>query len=245
MSENDNDLDELDLDGHGRRDRELLTWLGSYLAEGDPSRVQRIEAEITAGFRALSKVERAVSIFGSARAKRGTRHYELARETARLLGGAGFSVITGGGPGIMEAANRGAQDAGALSIGCNIELPHEQQPNDYLDISISFQHFFVRKLMFVRYASAFVIVPGGYGTLDELLEALTLMQTDKIEHFPVVLLDRQHWAGLIDWIRERVVAEGLLSEGDLGLIHQADTAEEALSIVLAESLPLPSKAAGR
>ena len=245
MSENDNDLDELDLDGHGLRDRELLTWLGSYLAEGDPGRVQKIEAEITAGFRALSKVERAVSIFGSARTKPGTKHYEVARETARLLGGAGFSVITGGGPGIMEAANRGAQDAGALSIGCNIELPHEQQPNDYLDISISFQHFFVRKLMFVRYASAFVIVPGGYGTLDELLEALTLMQTHKIEHFPVVLLDRQHWAGLIDWIRERVVAEGLLSEGDLGLIHQADTAEEALSIVLAESLPLPSKAADR
>ena len=245
MSENDNDLDELDLDGHGLRDRELLTWLGSYLAEGDPGRVQRIEAEITAGFRALSKVERAVSVFGSARTKPGTKHYEVARETARLLGGAGFSVITGGGPGIMEAANRGAQDAGALSIGCNIELPHEQQPNDFLDISISFQHFFVRKLMFVRYASAFVIVPGGYGTLDELLEALTLMQTHKIEHFPVVLLDRQHWAGLIDWIRERVVAEGLLSEGDLGLIHQADTAEEALSIVLAESLPLPSKAANR
>lgn len=223
------------LEGPGLRDRELLTWAGSRLAAGDPARIRRIEKEITAGFAAMSSIERAVSVFGSARTQPGTGHYELARATARTLGEAGFAVITGGGPGIMEAANRGAREADALSVGCNIRLPHEQRPNDWIDLRMTFEHFFVRKLMFVRYASAFVIVPGGYGTLDEMFEALTLMQTHKIEHFPVVMMDRSHWQGLIGWIEETVVATGMLSEHDLGLIHLADTPEEALSIVLSET----------
>ena len=226
--------------GRARTDRELLAWAGSHLAAGDPARVARIEAEISSGFDALSKIERAVSVFGSARTKPNDEHYLLARETSRALGEAGFSIITGGGPGIMEAANRGARDAGALSVGCNIELPHEQEPNPYLDLSLTFEHFFVRKLMFVRYASAFVIVPGGFGTLDEMFEALTLMQTGKIEHFPVVLLDRGHWTGMVDWIRDRLVTGGMLSEDELHLIHMADSPSEAVQVVLSETVWPPS-----
>lgn len=231
------DLDELDLDGHGAIDRELLAWAGSHLAKGDPARVERILGEIEAGFAALGQIEHAISIFGSARTGPDSNEYAIARETARLLGEAGFSIITGGGPGVMEAANRGAKDAGALSVGLNIELPHEQEPNGWQDISITFEHFFVRKLMFIRYASGFVIAPGGYGTLDEMTEALVLMQTGKIDHFPIVLLDRGHWAGLLDWMSERLVATGMLGEDDLSLIHLADTPEEAVAAVLAETNP--------
>jgi len=231
------DLDELNLDGHGERDRELLAWAGSHLAKGDPVRVERILAEIKAGFATLARVEHAVSVFGSARILPESAEYATVRETARLLGEAGFTIITGGGPGAMEAAGRGAQEAGAMSIGLNIDLPHEQVQNPYQDVSITFEHFFVRKLMFVRYSSGFVIAPGGYGTLDEMTEALVLMQTAKIEHFPVVLLDSSFWNGLIDWVDSRMVAGGLLTEAERGLIHQADTPQDALSVVLAETLP--------
>ena len=227
----EDDLDELDLGGHGVIDKDLLAWAGSRLALGDPARVQRIADEVATGFAAMSRIEQAVAVFGSARTAPTDPDYLLARDTAKLLGENGFSIITGGGPGIMEAANRGARDAGALSVGCNISLSHEQSPNPYLDLSITFEHFFVRKLMFVRYSTGFVIVPGGYGTLDELFEALVLMQTEKIEHFPLVLMNSAFWSGMLGWISEEVQARGLISSGDRGIIHVADTPGEALRAV--------------
>ena len=168
-------------------DEELLLWLGDETPEvraADHERIRDIAAEFAMGFDALSAVERAVTVFGSARTPREHPNYELARRVGECVGSAGYAIITGGGPGIMEAANRGARDAGALSIGCNIELPHEQELNPYVDVGLRFRHFFARKVMFVRYASAFVICPGGYGTLDELFESLTLIQTATIRHFP-------------------------------------------------------------
>ena len=229
------EVEHIDLGGSGEIDRELLDWAGSHLAVGDPARVKRIQGEIEAGFASMSQIERAVAFFGSARTAEADPRYELARETSKLLGESAFSIITGGGPGIMEAANRGARDAGALSVGCNIALPHEQQPNRYLDLSITFEHFYVRKLMFVRYSSGFVIVPGGLGTLDEMFEALVLMQTRKIRHFPVVLLDRGFWEGMLGWVEERLLGTGLISTEDWQLIHLADTPQEAVSIVLEET----------
>ena len=178
-------------DGAHTLDEELLLWLGDEPPEvraADNERIRDIAAEFAMGFDALSQVTRAVTVFGSARTPPGHPSYELARQVGEAVGRAGYAVITGGGPGIMEAANRGARDAGALSIGCNIELPHEQELNPYVDIGLRFRHFFARKVMFVRYASAFVICPGGYGTLDELFESLTLIQTATIRHFPVILL---------------------------------------------------------
>jgi uncharacterized protein (TIGR00730 family) len=150
---------------------------------------------------------------------------------ARQLGLSGYAIITGGGPGMMEAANRGARDAGALSIGCNIELPHEQKHNDYLDISVDFKHFFARKVMFVRYSQAFVVMPGGFGTLDELFEALTLVQTGKIWHFPVILIGSEFWRGLIDWVGGAVLEDGNISIEDVGLLHLCDTAEEVCEAI--------------
>ena len=192
---------------------ELLLWLGDEPPEvraADNERIRDIAAEFAMGFDALSQVERgAVTVFGSARTPPGHPSYELARRGRPVRSGAaGYAVMTGGGPGIMEAANRGARDAGALSIGCNIELPHEQELNPYVDIGLRFRHFFARKVMFVRYASAFVICPGGYGTLDELFESLTLIQTATIRHFPVILLGGAEWDGLISWLRERALADG-------------------------------------
>jgi hypothetical protein len=159
----------------------------------------------------------------------------VARETARQLGVAGFGIITGGGPGIMEAANRGARDAGVLSVGCNIELPFEQSINDYVDVAINFRYFFVRKTMFVKYAEAFVIFPGGFGTLDELSEALTLIQTGKVRDFPVVLYDTAYWKGFLDWIRGTLLAEGKISPEDLDLMELADTPEDVVRIIMARS----------
>ena len=228
------DLDELNLGGRGAIDRELLAWAGSHLAKDDPARIERILGEIESGFAAMSRIEHAVSIFGSARSRPGSPEYEMARETARLLGEIGFAIITGGGPGVMEAANIGAREAGALSVGLNIDLPHEQAPNSHQDLSLRFEHFFVRKLMFVRYASGFVIAPGGYGTLDEMLEALVLMQTAKIEHFPLVLLGSEWWEGLLQWF-ERLVDLGMIAQGDLELIHIARDPAHAVDLVLAEA----------
>ena len=219
-------------------DEELLLWLGEQPPEkraADALRIHAIAAEFAHGFAALSRVERAVTVFGSARTPRDHPHYALAREVGAALGRAGYAVITGGGSGLMEAANRGAREAGALSIGCNIELPAEQALNCYLDIGLRFRHFFARKVMFVRYASAFVICPGGFGTLDELFEALTLIQTRTIRHFPVILVGEGEWDGLLDWLRSRALAERRIEAFDLSSLHSVQRAAEVVAIVDAAS----------
>jgi uncharacterized protein (TIGR00730 family) len=188
----------------------------------DASRIERIRGELQVGFDALAHVGPAASFFGSARTPPDDPEYALARDTARIVGESGLAIITGGGPGAMEAANRGARDAGALSIGLNIELPFEQGLNPYCDIGLEFHYFFTRKVMFVRYASGFVVFPGGFGTLDETFEALTLIQTGKVRHFPVVLVGSDYWGGLVDWIRARLVSEGKISSHDLDLMHMTD-----------------------
>jgi len=217
-------------------DEELLLWLGDETPEvraADHERIRDIAAEFAMGFAALSRVERAVTVFGSARTPPEHPSYELARRVGECLGSAGYSIITGGGPGIMEAANRGAQEAGALSIGCNIELPHEQDVNPYVDIALRFRHFFARKVMFVRYASAFVICPGGFGTLDELFESLTLIQTATIRHFPAILVGDGEWTGLIDWLRERALTDHRIDPSDLAFLRVADEPAEVCEIVKA------------
>jgi uncharacterized protein (TIGR00730 family) len=215
-------------------DQELLLWLGDESPEvraADADRVRDIAAEFARGFDALSRVNRAVTLFGSARTPPDHPDYALVREVAATLGRAGYAIITGGGPGLMEAANAGARDAGALSIGCNIELPREQHLNPYVDIGLVFRHFFVRKVMFVRYASAFVICPGGFGTLDELFEALTLIQTRTIRDFPVILLGAGEWDGLTGWLRDRALPNGRVSEEDLSLLLHADQPAGVLALV--------------
>jgi hypothetical protein len=199
--------------------------------QSDAARIERIGREVASGFRALARVGAAVSIFGSARTPRDHPEYVLARETARTLGAAGFAIITGGGPGIMEAANRGARDAGALSIGLNIDLPFEVGINKFVDLPLQFHYFFTRKVMFVRYASSFVVFPGGFGTLDEMFEALTLIQTAKIRHFPVLLVGSSYWSGLIDWLHERMLAEGKISPPDLELFQLTDDPARVLEVV--------------
>ena len=198
----------------------------------EQQRLGRIHAEIAAGFAALGHLGPAVSVFGSARSTPGSPSYDLARSVARSLGEAGYSIITGAGPRIMEAANRGAQEAGVTSIGLNIELPEEQVPNDYLDRRLEFRYFFARRLMFVRYASAFVVHPGGFGTLDELFEALTLIQTGKIAHFPVVLVERDHWSGLVEWMQHQLVERELVDQLDMTRLHVVDDADEVVHAVL-------------
>jgi len=195
--------------------------------------VDEIAEEFSTGFTTAAQLPSpAVTIFGSARVGEDHRAYREAREVARLFGEAGFTVITGGGPGVMEAANRGAQEGGGLSVGFNIELPHEQYANPYLDVSLTFKHFYVRKTMFVKPAEGFVIFPGGFGTLDELFEALTLIQTGKVRHFPVVLFDSSYWAGLVDWINDPLLEERTISPEDLDLLHVTDDAEEAVATVV-------------
>ncbi len=189
-----------------------------------------MRAEIEEGFAQMHVVKRGVAVFGSARTPPDDPRYELARAVGRELGRAGCSIITGGGPGAMEAANRGARDAGAFSVGLNIDLPFEQNDNPYLDLSLDFHYFFARKVMFVRYSGAFVVLPGGYGTLDELFEALTLIQTGKIREFPVVLVGSAFWGGLVDWLRERLLGTGTISPGDLDLFHVTDDVDEVVSI---------------
>jgi uncharacterized protein (TIGR00730 family) len=197
----------------------------------DTWRVFRIMGEFVEGFDELASLTRGISIFGSARKGPDHPDYRAAQETAALLAKEGFAVITGGGPGIMEAANRGAYDAGGLSIGCNIELPFEQRPNQYQTRSLKFKYFFVRKMMFVKYSLGFVIFPGGFGTFDELFEALTLIQTKKIRDFPVVLFGSQYWSGLLKWIQEVVLLDGKIAEHDLKLFHITDSPEEVVRIV--------------
>ena len=198
----------------------------------DTWRIFRIMGEFVEGIDELAPITRGVSIFGSARTPPDHPQYLAAEETARLFAKAGFEVITGGGPGIMEAANKGAFEAGGVSIGCNIELPFEQKPNPYQTTSINFKYFFVRKTMFVKYSNAFVIFPGGFGTLDELFEALTLMQTKKISNFPVVLFDAKFWGGMVDWIKDTMLDEGKVSPHDLDLLHVTDSPQEAVDIVI-------------
>jgi uncharacterized protein (TIGR00730 family) len=198
----------------------------------DPWRVLRIMGEFVWGFDNLSDVRDGVSIFGSARTKADDPHYRAAVETARLLAAAGIPVITGGGPGIMEAANRGCMEARGLSIGCNIELPFEQGSNPYLTRSLNFKFFFVRKTMFVKYATAFIVFPGGYGTLDELFEALTLIQTGKVKDFPVILFGKEYWSGLVDWLTNTVAHERKIDAKDLKLFRVTDDPAEATRIVI-------------
>jgi uncharacterized protein (TIGR00730 family) len=198
----------------------------------DTWRSLRILGEFVEGFDALAGIGPAVSIFGSARVRRSDRHYRMARRLAARLVKEGFAVITGGGPGIMEAANRGAQEAGGLSIGLNIELPFEQDANPYVDLGIEFRYFFVRKTMFVKYAEAFVIFPGGLGTMDELFEALTLIQTHKIEDFPVVLIGRDYWRGLMNWVVATVLQEGKMSPEDLELATVTDDLDEVVRVIV-------------
>jgi uncharacterized protein (TIGR00730 family) len=198
----------------------------------DPWRVFRIMSEFVDGFDELSQIPPSIAIFGSARTKPDDPSYEAAVQTAKLLAKAGFGIITGGGPGIMEAGNKGAQEGGNVSIGCNIELPYEQGSNAYMDISLDFRYFFVRKTMFVKYAEAFVIFPGGFGTMDELFEALTLIQTKKVRNFPVILYDSKYWAGLINWIRDVMLSTGKVNPEDVGLLMLSDDPEEICKIVI-------------
>jgi uncharacterized protein (TIGR00730 family) len=198
----------------------------------DPWRVMRIMSEFVEGFDALAGISKGVTIFGSARTGPDDPQYVAARETARLLAEQGFSIITGAGPGIMEAANRGARDGGGHSVGCNIELPFEQGANPFVDTLVNFRYFFVRKTMFIKYSNAFIIFPGGFGTLDELFEALTLIQTGKIYQFPVILFGRHYWAGLVRWINARVAGEGKISPGDLDLVLMTDDPAEAAQAVI-------------
>jgi uncharacterized protein (TIGR00730 family) len=188
----------------------------------DAQRLLRVQDELRAGFSQLAHIGKAVSIFGSARTARDEPRYEAARTLARRLGEDGYAIITGGGPGIMEAANRGARDAGAISVGLGIELPHEQSLNEYIDIGINFHYFFTRKVMFVRYASGFVVFPGGFGTLDEAFEAATLRQTEKIRYFPIVLFGTAYWRGLVDWLEDTVRQDGNIAQADVDALLLTD-----------------------
>lgn len=213
-------------------DQRLLDTRGtSDWVHTDPWRVLRIQSEFVEGFGALASLGPAVSIFGSARTRPDHPQYATATDLAGQLARAGYAVITGGGPGIMEAANKGACEAGGISVGLGIELPFEQRMNDWVDIGIDFRYFFARKTMFVKYAQAFVVFPGGFGTFDELFEALTLVQTGKVTSFPVILVGTSYWGGLVDWLRQSVLAEGKLSERDLALLHVTDDINEVVGIV--------------
>jgi uncharacterized protein (TIGR00730 family) len=226
-------------------DEELLeAETSTILAElTDAQRLLRIQDELRTGFQALGRTGKAVSIFGSARTRPDDPHYTQARELARRLGHEGFAIITGGGPGIMEAANLGARDAGVPSVGLGIELPHEQGMNDWVDLPLNFHYFFTRKVMFVRYASAFIVFPGGFGTMDELFEAATLRQTEKIRYFPIVLFDSDYWGGLVDWLRDRMVAEGYISPEDVDTLAVCDDFDRVIEIVEAVEHRRPRRAA--
>ena len=211
---------------------------GMFQAHETPEELRRhtesIGNEFLAGFEAVDRIDRpAAAFFGSARAPEGSRPYELARATARLFGEAGWAVVTGGGPGVMEAANRGCQEGNGLSVGFNIELPHEQGLNPYVDLSLTFHHFYARKTMFVKAAEGFCVFPGGFGTADELFESLTLIQTGKVLNFPVVLVDEAYWTPLLGWVRDRAVAEGMISPEDLAHLAVTDEPAVALGHVLA------------
>jgi uncharacterized protein (TIGR00730 family) len=197
----------------------------------DPWRVLRIQAEFVEGFGLLAELGKAVSVFGSSRAMPGSPDYDLAEKIAAGLAGAGYAVITGGGPGIMQAANKGAAGAGGVSVGLGIELPVEQGLNDFVEVGIEFRYFFVRKTMFIKYSQAFVVMPGGYGTMDELFEAVTLVQTGKITKFPIVLVGSSYWSGLTSWIKNTILGEGKISPGDAELFHLTDDPAEVVRVI--------------
>lgn len=223
-------------DGLGTADRNLLDQRGDTdWVHTDPWRVLRIQAEFVEGFGALAEVPRAVTVFGSARTSVDHPEYQAGRAIGAALARAGFAVITGGGPGAMEAANRGACEAGGYSIGLGIELPFEQGLNEWVDLGINFRYFFVRKTMFVKYSQAFVCLPGGFGTLDELFEALTLVQTRKITRFPIILFGSRYWSGLVDWLRDSLGGSGKISPGELGLLHVTDSVEDVVGIIQANA----------
>ncbi|MHA7176832.1 LOG family protein [Arthrobacter sp. Sr24] len=211
----------------------------------DPWRVMRIQSEFVQGFDALAEIGPAISVFGSARTKPDSPYYTTGVEVGRLLVEAGVAVITGGGPGSMEAANRGATEAGGLSIGLGIELPFEQGMNEWVGLGVDFRYFFARKTMFVKYAQGFVVLPGGLGTLDELFEAMVLVQTSKVSQFPIVLVGTAFWAPLMDWVRDVMVEQGLVSVGDLDIVQLVDTAEEAVQLVMEGKAGSKVSAGGR
>lgn len=218
-------------------DQRLLDRRGpSDWAHTDPWRVLRIQSEFVEGFNALAEVPRAVTVFGSARTEENHADYETGRELGAALAEAGYAVITGGGPGVMESANRGACESGGYSIGLGIELPFEQSLNEWVDLGINFRYFFTRKTMFVKYSQAFICLPGGFGTLDELFESLTLVQTGKITQFPIILIGTKFWGGLVDWIRTTLVSEGKISAADVDLIHVTDSVDAAVRIVVDSQL---------
>jgi len=220
----------------GTTDQRLLDSRGpSDWVHTDPWRVMRIQSEFVEGFGLLAELPAAVSVFGSARTPRDHPDYAAAVALGTTLAKAGFAVITGGGPGVMEAVNRGASEAGGVSVGLGIELPFEQGLNDWVDLGVNFRYFFVRKTMFVKYAQAFVIMPGGFGTLDEMFEALTLVQTNKVTRFPVILYGTQYWQGLIDWIRNSMLAEGKVGEADLELLTVTDDIDEIVGRIVASA----------
>ncbi|WP_338672770.1 TIGR00730 family Rossman fold protein [Streptomyces sp. SCSIO 30461] len=220
----------------GTTDQRLLDTEGdSEWVHTDPWRVMRIQSEFVEGFGALAELPSAISVFGSARTTPGSPEYEAGIRIGTALADAGFAVITGGGPGSMEAANKGAGNAKGISVGLGIELPFEQGLNPHVDIGVNFRYFFVRKTMFVKYAQGFVVLPGGLGTLDELFEALTLVQTGKVTRFPIVLFGTAYWSGLVEWLRDTVVAQGKASENDLLLFHVTDDVEEAVALVTKEA----------
>ncbi|MFG2527532.1 TIGR00730 family Rossman fold protein [Streptomyces sp. NPDC048516] len=219
----------------GTTDQRLLDSEGpSEWVHTDPWRVMRIQSEFVEGFGALAELGPAVSVFGSARTPRDSKEYDAGVRIGRALVDAGFAVITGGGPGAMEAANKGANQAGGTSVGLGIELPFEQGMNAYVNLGVDFRYFFVRKTCFVKYARGFVVLPGGLGTLDELFEALTLVQTRKVTRFPIVLFGTAYWSGLVDWLRDTLIAEGKASMHDLELFHLSDDVDEAIALVTKE-----------
>jgi len=211
--------------------------------DSEPWRVFRIMSEFVEGFETLGKIAPAIAVFGSSRGRRRSKYYRLAERTARALAKAGFAIITGGGPGLMEAANKGAKEAGGESVGLNIELPDEQIANPYVSTLLHFRYFFVRKMMFVKYSSAFVIFPGGFGTMDEFFESLTLIQTHKVEPFPVVLMGSEYWNPLVSWLRNFMLAEGCIRGADLQLFHIMDDPDEAVRFITAETQRLRSTSA--
>ncbi|WP_030822806.1 TIGR00730 family Rossman fold protein [Streptomyces hygroscopicus] len=220
----------------GTTDQRLLDTQGAtHWVHEDPFRVMRIQSEFVEGFGTLAELGPAISVFGSARTPEGSPEYEAGVRIGRALAEAGFGVITGGGPGAMEAANRGASEAGGVSVGLGIELPYEQGLNRYVDIGVNFRYFFVRKTMFVKYAQGFVVLPGGLGTLDECFEALTLVQTKKVTRFPIVLFGSAYWKGLVDWLTHTLIAEGKASPQDLELFHLTDDIDEVIDLVTKES----------
>ncbi|GAA1913018.1 TIGR00730 family Rossman fold protein [Arthrobacter gandavensis] len=217
-------------------DRFLLdTAGGTSFTHTDPWRVLRIQSEFVEGFGTLSELGPAVSVFGSARSLPGSRWYKTGEAVGRLLSEAGLAVITGGGPGSMEAANKGAVEAGGVSVGLGIELPFETGLNEWVDLGINFRYFFVRKTMFVKYAQGFIVLPGGFGTLDELFEAMTLVQTQKVTSFPIVLIGTDFWTPLLEWVRGTLLEEGMISAKDLDLVHVVDDPAEAVKLVIADS----------